>query len=67
MSNRNILLPELGKLTKELRSWLQKGPRLDLTDQMFIENHLHVLHLSYATWKARFLDKETSDSTEIKP
>jgi hypothetical protein len=67
MPNRDMLLPELARLTLELKSWLEKGPKLDLTDQMFIENHLHVLHLSYATWKARFLDKQTSDSTEIKP
>ena len=57
MPNRDVLLPELAKLTMEVKSWLEKGPTLDLTDQMFIENHLHVLHLSYATWKARQKDK----------
>ena len=67
MPNRDVLLPELGKLTMEVKSWLEKGPELDLTDQMFIENHLHVLYLSYVTWKARFLDKGASDSTKIKP
>lgn len=60
MPNRTRLLPELGRLTMELKSWLEKDPQLDLTDQMFIENHLHVLHLSYATWKVRVPDRETS-------
>lgn len=67
MPNRNVLLPELGRLTIELKSWLEKGPKLDLTDQMFLENHLHVLHLSYATWKSRYLGKSTSHSEETKP
>jgi hypothetical protein len=64
MANRDVLLPELGRLTLELKSWLEKGPILDLTDQMFIENHLHVLHLSYATWKKKFLHKTTTGESE---
>lgn len=66
MPARNKVLPELSRLTTELKSWLEQDPKLDLTDQMFLENHLHVLHLAYATWKARVSNKEGSERTKIK-
>ena len=46
-------LSEFGKCAMSLAELLEHDPQLGLIEQIFIENHIHVLHLAYSTWKRR--------------
>ena len=52
MSQQKIMF-EFGKLIQDMTKWLEHDPKLDLVDQLFIENHLQVVRMAYAGWKSR--------------
>ena len=47
------ILVNFGKSAIALVDLLAENPPLGTMEQMIIENHLHVLHLAYSTWKRR--------------
>ena len=53
MSKLDDTLLEFGKCTLALTEMLEENPPLDMVEQLFIENHLHVLQLAYGAWKRR--------------
>ena len=53
MSKPNSTLSEFGKCVLALAEWLEQDPPLDMVEQVFIENHVHVLRLSFGAWKRR--------------
>lgn len=58
MVNPNTL-SEFGKCTLALAEWLEKGPSLDIDEQLFIENHISILQLTHATWKRHESNKRS--------
>ena len=47
------VLSNFGKSTIALSDLLGQNPPLGLIEQIFIENHIHILHMAYNTWKLR--------------
>jgi len=47
------IMSEFGKLIHDMTKWLDHDPKLDMVDQLFIENHLQVVQMAYAGWKSR--------------
>jgi hypothetical protein len=58
MPRRHEILTELGKITEQFKQWLDENPHIDVNDQIFIENHLHIAQFGYTTWKSRATFKE---------
>ena len=50
-------LSDFGKSTIALAKWLEKDPALGVIDQVFIENHFHIIQSAYSSWKRRHLSK----------
>ena len=46
-------LSEFAKHALALTKFLEENPPLDIVEQIFIENHLHVLRMGYSAWKRR--------------
>ena len=46
-------LAEFGKCTLALTELLQKDVQLDMMEQMFIENHIEVVRVTFNAWKRR--------------
>ncbi|HKE60850.1 MAG TPA: hypothetical protein VKB33_00165 [Nitrospira sp.] len=59
MSQTKIMF-EFGKLIQDMTKWLEHDPKLDLVDQLFIENHLQVVRMAYAGWKSRHIKQNES-------
>jgi len=55
---QNKIMSEFGKLIQDMIKWLEHDPKLDMVDQLLIENHLQVLQMAYAGWKSRQGKKE---------
>ena len=53
MPNRNKILTDLRRVTLELKKWMEKNPHIDMMDQIFIENNIQMLQMTYTTWKSR--------------
>ncbi|HKT35043.1 MAG TPA: hypothetical protein VJR03_09440 [Nitrospira sp.] len=53
MPKRNKVLTDLRRVTLEVKKWMEKNPQLDIMDQVFIENNIQMLHMTYASWKSR--------------
>lgn len=53
MGKADATLSQFGKHALALTEWLEHNPELGLVDQIFIENHIHVLRLAYTAWKLR--------------
>ncbi|BCA54506.1 hypothetical protein W02_16460 [Nitrospira sp. KM1] len=55
MHNLNNVLTDLRKDALELRKWMEDNPKgnIDVMDQVFIENTIQFLQITYATWKSR--------------
>jgi hypothetical protein len=53
MSQRQELLTDLGKVTQGLKTWLERNPQIDMIDQLYIENHIQLVRMTYAAWKAK--------------
>lgn len=49
----NQTLSDFGKSAMALVERLQEEPRIDVIEQVFIENHLHILQSAYSSWKRR--------------
>ena len=47
------IMSEFGKHIQDMTKWLEHDPKLDLVDQLFIENHIQVVQMAYAAWKSR--------------
>ena len=61
-TSENSRLTDFAKCTRLLAQWLDEGPRLTTIEQISLENHLHVIHLSYGGWK-----RQQSMQTENLP
>jgi hypothetical protein len=48
-------MSEFGKHILDMIKWLEQDPKLDMVDQLLIENHLQVLQMAYAGWKSRHI------------
>ena len=46
-------LSDFGKSAIALAEMLERDPSLGLIEQVFIENHVHILQAAYNTWKRR--------------
>jgi hypothetical protein len=46
-------LSQFGKSAMALAELLEGNPHLDLIEQVFVENHIHILQSTYAAWKRR--------------
>ena len=53
MPNRRELLTELGMVTQKFKKWLDQDPKIDIMDQIYIDNHLEMLQFRYGTWKSK--------------
>ena len=53
MPNQKKILSDLRRATLELRKWMEKNPQIDIMDQVFIENTIQMLQMTYTTWKSR--------------
>jgi hypothetical protein len=53
MAQRNELLTDLGRVTQGLREWLEENPQIDIIDQLYIENHIALVRMSYSAWKSK--------------
>jgi hypothetical protein len=42
-----------GKSSMALVELLEQNPSFGPVEQMLIENHLHILHMAYYSWKRR--------------
>ena len=62
MTKPNPTLSEFGKCTLALTELLGADPPLDIIEQIFLENHIHVLQLAYGAWKRRNNPERTQDS-----
>ena len=52
---QNKIMSEFGKHIQDMIKWLEHDPKLDMVDQLLIENHLQVLQMAYAGWKSRHI------------
>ncbi|HSF67709.1 MAG TPA: hypothetical protein VLA67_09820 [Nitrospiraceae bacterium] len=50
-TSRNPLVTDFEKCARSLAQWLDGEPPLSTMEQLSLENHLHVIHLSYGAWK----------------
>jgi len=53
MSQRQKLLSDLGKVAQDLKTWLHENPKMDMIDQLYIENHIELIRFSYSAWKSK--------------
>lgn len=53
MAKPNPTLAEFGKCTLALTELLGEDVPLDIIEQVFLENHIHVIRLAYGAWKRR--------------
>jgi len=61
MTKPNPTLAEFGKCTIALTELLGEDVPLDFIEQMFLENHIHVIRLAYGAWKGRNSSQGTQD------
>jgi hypothetical protein len=58
MSNTtDRILSDFGKCSMALAQRLEEEPHFGLIEQVFIENHLHIIQSAYSSWKRRQLGK----------
>ena len=46
-------LSDFGKYTMALAQRLEEDPHLGVIEQVFIENHIHIIQSAYGSWKRR--------------
>ena len=46
-------LSDFGKSARVLAERLQADPPLGLLEQVYFENHIHILHSAYTNWQRR--------------
>ena len=54
-------LSEFGKSTIALVETLEGDPQFGLIEQVFIENHIHIIQSTYSSWKRRHLSKASGE------
>lgn len=58
MSNTtDRILSDFGKSAMALALRLENEPDFGLIEQVFIENHIHIIQSAYSSWKRRQLSK----------
>lgn len=58
MSNTtDRILSDFGKSSMALALRLENEPDFGLIEQVFIENHIHIIQSAYSSWKRRQLSK----------
>ncbi len=56
------ILSEFGKSAMALVQRLEgNDSQFGLIEQVFIENHIHIIQLAYSTWKRRNLSKASGE------
>lgn len=50
-------LSDFGKSAMALVQKLEGDPQFGLIEQVFIENHIHIIQSAYGSWKRRQLSK----------
>ena len=53
MAKSNDILAGFGLCTRALIELLHENPRLEMVEQMYIENHLALIRTTYEGWKRR--------------
>ena len=62
MSNTtDRILSEFGKCSMALAQRLEGEPHFGLIEQVFIENHIHIIQSAYSSWKRRQLGKASGE------
>lgn len=51
--NPDPVLLTFGRSAIALADLLEQNPQFGPMEQMLIENHLHIVHMAYHTWKRR--------------
>ena len=46
-------LSDFAKSTMALAQRLEEDPHLGVIEQVFIENHIHIIQSAYSSWKRR--------------
>jgi len=55
------ILSEFRKSTMALVERLEGEPQFGLIEQIFIENHIHIIQSAYSSWKRRHLSKASGE------
>ena len=55
------ILSDFGKSVMALAERLEENPPFGLIEQVFIENHMHIIQSAYSTWKRRHLRKASGE------
>lgn len=55
------ILSDFGKSVMALAERLDDDPHFGLIEQVFIENHIHIIQSTYSTWKRRHLRKASGE------
>jgi hypothetical protein len=63
----NRTLSDFGKSSMALAEMLESDPRFGLIEQVFIENHIHILQSAYNTWKRRNTPKKDQPTDPGSP
>jgi len=54
-------LSDFGKSAMALVQRLEGDPQFGLIEQVFIENHIHIIQSAYSSWKRRHLGKASGE------
>jgi hypothetical protein len=65
--NLNRTLSDFGKSSMALAEMLEGDTRFGLIEQVFIENHIHILQSAYNTWKRRNAPKKDQQNDPDSP
>ena len=55
------ILSDFGKSAMALAERLEGDPHFGLIEQVFIENHIHIIQSAYGSWKRRHLRKASGE------
>jgi hypothetical protein len=62
MPKQSKTLSEFAQSILALTEFLEEDPDMDMVEQIFIENHIHVVRLAYGAWKRRHSVKDDNPS-----
>jgi hypothetical protein len=55
------VLSEFGKSAMAMAERLENDSQFGLIEQVFIENHIHIIQSAYGSWKRRHLGKASGE------
>ena len=62
MSNAtDRILSDFGKSARALATRLEEDSHFGLIEQVFIENHMHIIQSAYGSWKRRHLSQASGE------